>query len=271
MRNRLRLAISTKIYGELPLAQRFRTVASYGLRYVSFCVEKKLSMQEAKEAYQDFSQLGLKCVQIKSLNMPKSYMDEKHFKEAIEEIKKISEIGKIYGTAQVELTAGSFRGKKEEHLDAAVKFIKETCDIVIQNRQYCALDFTPKKNQLIKTWQEMTELYEKVEKDNLLININTAMLHHYDISDEELEFLDGKLALIEIEDIQGDDWSTDISIGEGIADIESWVQKIYHFVLKSCSNTGGCPAALIMLKDSDDKEIKRTLKYLESVLPKIRL
>ena len=269
MKNRLRLAMSTGIYGGLPLSERFRKIASFGIRSVLLCIDKDTSSEDLENASRDFSGLGLKCVQVKSLNMPKSYVSGAHYTEAIDEIKKLCETAKIYGASQIELTAGSFRGKKEEHVDAAVKFISEACDMAGQEGMYCALDFTPKKNQLIKTWSEMTELCEKVGKENLLINVNTALLHHFEVSGEELEFIEGRAALLEIEDIEGDGWQTDINIGEGIADIAAWVDKTGHLVLESCKKTGSCPVALIVSKNSDEKEIKRTLGYLERILPKV--
>ena len=271
MKNRLHIAMSTRLYGGAPLYETFKSIALYGVRYVLLCVEKDLSVEAAQEAYKDFSQLGLKCVQIKSLAMPKSYMDETHYKEAIGEIKKLSEIGKIYGVTQLELTAGSFRGEKKEHIDAAIKFIKEACDLAAENGQYCALDFTPKKNQLIKTWGEMKDLYGKIEKDNLLLNINTALLHHENGSDEDIQFLENKAAIIEILDIEDDNWSIDINLGEGIVDIKTWVEKTKTYVFNSCKKTGGYPAALIILNNSDKIEIKRTLKYFERIMPYLRL
>ena len=271
MKNKLRLAMSTNVFGDLPLIQRFQKIASFGIRYVLLGIDKDISNEDAEAARRDFSRLGLKCVQLKSLDMPKSYVSDAHYAEAIGEIKKLGQIAKMYGASQIELTAGSFRGKKDEHLEAAVKFIAEACDIASESSQYCALDFTPKKNQLIKTWKDMTELYGKVDKENLLINVNTALLHHFGVSAEELEFIKGKSALLEIEDIEGDGWQTDINIGEGISDIASWVDKAMPLILESCKKTGSCPAALIVLKKSDEEEIKRTLRYLERVLPEAKL
>lgn len=271
MKNKLHLAMPTKIYSDDTLSESFKQIASHGVRTVLLNIDKDITLEDTVAAYKDFAQLGLKCIQIKSSNMPKSYMDEKHYNEAIDEIKKLSEIGKMYGCIQIELTAGSFRGKKEEHVESAVKFIKESCDIAAQCGQYCTLDFTPKKNPLIKTWQEMTELYEKVEKDNLLININTALLHHIVATDEDIHFLKEKAALIEIEDLEADSWSTDINLGEGIVDFKSWINKTKSYVLKSCENVGFFPAALLLLKTSDKNEIKRTLRYFENILPDLRL
>lgn len=263
--------MSTKIYEDLPLSDRFRTIASFGVRNVLISAEKALTLEQAEQAYNDFSKLGLKCVQAKSSNMPVSYLDEAHYKQAIEEIEKLRDVLKIYGGRQIELTAGSFRGKKEEHLESAAKFIAEACDIADESLMYCALDFTPKKNQLIKTWNEMCELYDKVDKDNLLINVNTALLHHLSASDEDLEFLDEKSALIEIQDIKDESWDTDINIGEGISDITKWVKKTHDYVYGSCMQTGSIPCALMVFKDADETEIDRTLRYLEKALPAIRL
>ena len=263
--------MSTKIYEDLPLSDRFRSIASFGVRNVLISVEKELTLEQAEQAYKDFSKLGLRCVQVKSSNMPVSYLDEDHYTQAIEEVKKLRDVLKIYGGHQIELTAGSFRGKKEEHLEAAAKFIAEACDIADESSMYCALDFTPKKNQLIKTWDEMRELYEKVEKENLLINVNTALLHHLSASDEELEFLEGKSALMELQDKQDDSWDTEINIGEGISDIPAWVEKTHGYVYNSCMKTGSIPCALMVFNGPDEMEINRTLRYLERALPAIKL
>ena len=271
MKNRLRIAMSTNAFPEIELSQRFREAALFGVRYILLAVDKETSIEDAKSAFEDFSALGLSCVQTKSLNMPKSYMDESHYKQAMDEIKKLSEIMKIYGGAQIELTAGSFRGKKEEHLEAAVKFIAQACDIAAESSQFCALDFTPKKNQLIKTWQDMCELYEKVGKDNLLINVNTALMHHFKVSDSDLEFLEGRSAILEIQDIDGDGWDVDVNIGEGISDISTWVDKCAPYVFSSCQKNGGYPAALLLMPDTSEKEVERTLRYLEYIVPKVRL
>ena len=263
--------MSTKIYEALPLSDRFRAIASFGVRNILISIEKELTLEQAEEAFKDFSKLGLRCVQAKSDNMPVSYLDESHYTQAIEEIKKLRDVLKIYGGRQIELTAGSFRGKKEEHLEAAAKLIAEACDIADESSMYCALDFTPKKNQLIKTWDDMHELYDKVGKDNLLINVNTALLQYLCASDEELEFLDGKCALMELQDIKDDSWDTDINIGEGISDITSWVRKTHGYVYSSCVQTGSIPCALMVFNKPDEMEIIRTLRYLEKALPAMRL
>ena len=263
--------MSTKIYEDLPLSDRFRSIASFGVRNMLISAEKELTLEQAEEAYNDFSKLGLRCVQAKSSNMPVSYLDEDHYTQAIEEVKKLRDILKIYGGRQIELTAGSFRGKKEEHLEAAVKYIAEACDIAAESSMYCALDFTPKKNQLIKTWEDMRVLYEKAGKENLLINVNTALLHHLSVSDDGLDFLDGKSALMEIQDIKDDGWDTDINIGEGISDIHTWVKKTHEYVYGSCMQTGSIPCALMVFNKSDEMEINRTLRYLEKALPSMRL
>ncbi len=271
MKDKLHLAMSTKNFDGISLIKRLRKIASFGVRFIVLNLDKDTSLEEAESAYKDFSQLGLKCVQVVSDNMPKSYISERNYSQAIEEINKTSEIQEIYGGKQIEVTAGSFRGKKEEHFDAAVKFIKEACDIAASKGQYAALDFTPKRNQLIKTWSEMKALYAKVEKDNLLLNINTAALHHLSVDEDDMLFLESKASLIELLDIEDDNWSTEINLGEGISDIKNWIQKTKPFLFESCKTTGTMPVAVLILQNSEKAEIQRTLKYFESIMPDLRL
>jgi hypothetical protein len=94
---------------------------------------------------------------------------------------------------------------------------------------------------------------------------------HLEVSEEDLKFLDGKTAMLEIQDIKDDNWHPDINIGEGIADIRLWTALLRPYVENTCYEHFHRPAALIMIQNDDIDEIQRTLRYLEMILPKLKM
>ncbi len=271
MNSKLHLALSTKAFGALPLEDIYMNIAKTGIRFVHLDLQEETNLEDVISAQQVFKKLGLKLVQISSRNFPKSYTDEKHYSEAIDEVKKLIEVQKVYDNATVSLTAGSYRGKKEEHIEASVKFMKKACELADGEGIKATLYFIPKKNQLIKTWQEMTDFYEKVANDNLLLNLNTAALHHLEVSDEDLEFAKEKAALLVLQDIEDKNWNVKINLGEGIADISSWTERVKPLIENTCTNKGLIPTSVVTLQSDEACELKRTLRYLESVLPQISM
>ncbi len=271
MNNKMRLAFSTKLFSDLPLSQRYAKIASIGVRNVCLHIEDGMEDDEIISAYKDFKQLGLSLVQISSANFSKSYVDEKHYTESIDEVKRLIKLQNVYGNAPITLSAGSYRGKKEEHIEFALNFIKEACDLAGNQDVPIALDFKPKKNQLLKTWTEVKEFYEKADKSNLFLNINTAVLHHLSTTDEDLEFIKGKAILLNLQDIEDKNWHVKINLGEGIADIKEWIKKTRNIVEDTCANSGFIPAALVMFHDCDEAEISRTLRYLESIATRLHM
>ncbi len=265
------LGVSTQNWCTLLFCEQLQAIAKLGFRYVNIHLTEVYNQEEIDDAIKCIKQLHLIPGQMSSSLFPDDYLDEEDYEKAKMVGQNLINIQAQFGGKQISINAGTYSSKKANHLEASVKLIQELCDFASELDQIIALNMLPKDHQLVGKWEDALELYTQVDRDNFMINIDIGYENVAKEPMRSVDLLKGKLPQCKISDNDGISYQSDLNIGEGTADIKEWTGKLSPLVKETCDDIGDHPAAVLMFHDADDAEVKRTLKYMQEILPKLTL
>lgn len=263
------LGVSTKGFDGDSLIDKYRSIAKHGFRYVNIHLDKDYTRKEINTSIKCFKQLKLHSGQISSAQFPTIYNNIKNINKALELGKNLCDIQKLLGGKQVSMYAGTFIGDKNDSFGPSVRIIRELCDYASKFDMIIALSVINDKDQLVSTWNDIRKLFTKVDRENLMLNLDTKFLG---LTKPDMRMLGSfceSIAQFQINEYNIDLENNDIT--EGIIDIKEWAQKIMPFVKDSMTEVNGIPSSVLILKSTDSKEIRYALDYLAMILPELEL
>lgn len=265
------LGVSTQNWSDLSLIEQFREIAKHGFRYVNIHFDDECSKDKIQDALICFRQLNLISGQLSSSAFPKSYFKIHDYDSAVKTAEQLVDLQSDLGGKQIAVSAGTYSKKKAETIENSIKFMRKLCDYAKTYDQIIALSVLPNRNHLVNTWDKALDYYTKVDRDNFMININIAFQNYKKLPIRSIQLLKGKLPQCHIADNDSTKFNSDNHIGEGTADIRGWIKALRPLVEETCRAIKDTPAAVLLFHNADSNEVKRTLEYLEHILPKVRL
>lgn len=158
---------------------------------------------------------------------------------------------------------------KKDSIRYSTRVIQEICDYASKQNIIVALTVKTGENQLVSSWSDIRKYFTKVDRENLMLNLDTKFIEETKPDIRTLSPFSESIAQFHIYDYSFDlykDNTNEITI-----DLKKWTEKISHIVKDSIKEYGDAPASILFLGKADSKEVQYSLDYLAAILPQLQL
>ena len=271
------LGVRSQPWHGLPLEEQLARIANHGFKYVNLILEREYSKSEFNKISVLFKDLGLYSGQLGIRTFPQTFSRPEDWPSGMDIFKKLVEYQSILGGKQLCKLAGTYSVEypyERSFLDS-VAAMQQMCDEAAKAGMFISLEFEPEIHFVNHTFWGTLEYYTQVNRDNLLINIDTGHMNCMQLPYKCADLLLGKVAQMHLTDNDGTMHHGDIfKFGNETVDMAAWVRKAKEVGIEEiAAKWGEIPAAILEFTETEhaDVVIDQMIEHCKKVIPEVRM